>query len=269
MADAAPLVSIFGVCFSYGKNSVLREVSFELDRGKITALLGPNGSGKSTLLKIISGILPLQSPDSGQIRFSGTDFLSLSAPARARQIAYVPADLLAEFPLTAFEAVMMGQICHHPNLFNSSSQAERDQAHWAMEECLCWHLRERDLHSLSGGERQLVTLARALVQGAKVFLLDETLSKMDLNHQAAAGKLLRKWVSRGYSIVLVSHDLNLATEWADECVLLKQGEKIAWGPTREIITTERIRALYPGPELIVAPHPSTGMPKVFFGKMGS
>jgi iron complex transport system ATP-binding protein len=263
--EQAPVLAAYGVTYAYGDLDVLNEISLELDRHEILALLGPNGSGKSTLLKILAGILPIRGGSgSGHVNFAGRDLSLLKSSERAQSVAYVASDLRAEFPLTAFEAVMMGRSCLSRSLLSRFSSHDEDAVHAAMEQCYCWGLRSRDLHTLSGGERQLVILARAIAQGARVLLLDEALSKMDLNHQALVGRLLRSLAQEGYAIILVSHDVNLGTEWADTCLLLNKGRTVAHGPVREVLIEDRIRSLYPGAELIVGANPVTGMPKVFF-----
>lgn len=270
------LLGVYGVHYRWnaGPSSaqapVLEDVSFELASGEILALLGPNGSGKSTLMKIVSGILPLRGEGcSGQVRFRGKDFLSDRPEWRARQVAYVGYDLQAEFPMTAYETVLLGRTCQGSGIFGRISREDRDAVEWAMTECACWELRDRDLHTLSGGERQLVALARALSQGARVLFLDESLSQMDLNHQAWMGRKLRVWASQGWSALLVSHDVNLASEWADSCLLLKRGRAVATGPLKDVLTEERIREIYPGADLRVGLNPATGAPKVFFGSGAS
>jgi iron complex transport system ATP-binding protein len=267
MNSGKALFGVYGASFTYGTRKVLEEVSFELFAGEITSLIGPNGSGKSTLLKYAAGIIgDGEGTCAGAVRYRDDDFFSRSPAERAKCVAYVPQDMKAEFPITALEAVMMGRLCHDYGLFWRSGQADRDAAMWAMEECNCWALRERMLNTLSGGERQLVALARALAQGAKVLFLDEALSRMDLNHQALMGRLLKKLAGRDYAILLVSHDFNIASEWADNCLLLNKGQTIASGPVKEVLVSERIKALYPGAELIVGTNPVTGAPKIFFGK---
>lgn len=266
--DVSPaFFGAYGMTYQYGRGApVLDGVSFEIAKGEIMALLGPNGSGKSTLMKLAAGILPLKGPNcSGVVRFKGSEFLSQPPHWRAKHVAYVAPDLRAEFPLTAEEAVMLGRICHGVGLLKQVSEQDREAVRSAMEQCLCWGLRDRDLHTLSGGERQLVALARVIAQGARVLFLDESLSRMDLNHQAMIGRLLRRLAEQGYSILLVSHDLNLASEWADTCVLLRAGRDVAKGPLREVLTEERVRALYPGADLVVGANPVSGAPKVFFG----
>lgn len=249
-----------------GDNWALENVSFELFEGQITALFGPNGSGKSTLLKIIAGILPLKRfGSSGQVKHHGEDFLSLSSHLRAQKIAYVPADLKAEFPLTAYEAVSLGRTCQRWGLIARNSKEDQSQIRWAMDQALCWWLRDRNLSTLSGGERQLVAIACALAQGARTLFLDESMSKMDLNHQALIGNMLRELAAQGRTILLVCHDMNLASEWADNGILLKDGRKIAQGSIQEVVTNDWLQILYPGVNLVVGKSPVSGAPKVFFG----
>jgi iron complex transport system ATP-binding protein len=258
------LLGVYGLTHFYGKRQVLDEVSFELPHGEILALLGPNGSGKSTLMKAVAGIL---APTSGLVKHLSRDFFSMLPDARARTIAYVAPDLRAEFPLTAFETVMLGRICQSSKGLRRLTVEDERAVQAAMERCHCWEFREQDLHTLSGGERQLVALARAIAQGARLLFLDEALSRMDLNHQAVIGRLLKQLASEAYGILLVSHDLNLASEWATSALLLKDGRKIAHGPIREVLTEQSVRKLYPGTNLVVGQNPATGTPKVFFGKL--
>lgn len=258
-----PLLGVFGVTCHYREHVALDEVSFELEAGEILALVGPNGSGKSTLLKAIAGLLPLRGAGrAGQVRVSGHDFLSLDSGSRARQIAYLGEEPRAEFPITAWEAVSLGRFAH------GGAQREDASVRAAMERTLTWALRDRHLDTLSGGERQRVSVARALAQGARLLFLDEALSKMDLHHQAWMGKLLRELAQTGYGIILVSHDLNFAGECASSVLLLQAGRKRAHGPTREVLTTERLAEMYPGAHLLVGANPATGAPQVFFGASG-
>lgn len=268
MSASPVLLGVYGLSFRYRSGrDVLNEVSFEIQPGDTLALLGPNGCGKSTLLKIVSGIVPLRrrNGSDGQVRFRGEDFLAEPPSWRARQIAYVGYDFRAEFPITAYEAVMLGRTSAGAGLLQRVTDQDRASVRSAMERCLCWRLQERDLHTLSGGERQLVAFARALAQGARILFLDEALSQMDLNHQAMMGRLIKSLAAEGYSIVLVAHDVNLAAEWATSCLLMKDGRKIASGSAKEVLGEANIRALYPGAELFVGANPRTGAPKVFFG----
>lgn len=265
------IFGVYGIRFWRKKAEILMDVSFELSEGSFTTLLGPNGSGKSTLMKIMSGIIPLGhhpagAHGEGQIRYRGKDFLSAPLAWRARQVTYVGYDLKPEFPLTAFEAVMLGRTCQEFGLLQHITEEDRKQVKWAMEKCSCWNLRNRELHTLSGGERQLVSLARALAQGSKVLLLDESLSQMDLHHQSMVGKMLRSLTQEGMAILLVAHDVNLASEWAEDCLLLNKGRQVAFGKVEEVLTETKIQTLYPGADLFIGKNPVTGSPKVFFKK---
>jgi iron complex transport system ATP-binding protein len=259
----------YGISYNIGSRVLLDTVSFEMDQGEVLSLLGPNGAGKSSLLKILAGILPVRSHGrikiEARIRLRGDEVHQLSQAGRARAITYVGPEMRVEFPITAFEAVMMGRLCHHPDLFFAFSPADKGAVQSAMERCFCWNLKDQDLHTLSGGEKQLVALARAIAQESRVLLLDEALSKMDLDHQAKIGGLLRELAKEGRSIILVSHDVNLAAEWADTAVLLHQGTTRAQGPIAKVMTEANFKTIYPGAKLSVGKNPFTGAPQVFFG----
>jgi iron complex transport system ATP-binding protein len=251
----------YGLSLRLGGKRVLEDVSFELARGEIAALLGPNGSGKTSLLLACAGMIV---PEEGSVRFGGKDLGSLGARERARVIAYVSPEVSADFPITAFEAVMLGRIASGGGLWTLATARDSELVRQSMERCRCWELRDRELQSLSGGEKQLVTLAKALAREPRVLLLDETLSRMDLHHQAAMGEVLKELAQGGATIMLVAHDVNLATEWAESCILLKEGRKIAAGPIEQVWTTRALQGLYPDTGLTVASSPVTGRPKVFF-----
>lgn len=251
---------------SQSAHQVLKDFTFEVRVGELTALLGPNGCGKSTLLKLLAGVLNLSGPQSrGRILYRGEEFQNYPPALRARRVAYVGYDFKVDFPMTAFEAVMLGRTSAGSGFVQSLSSQDIELTEAAMRSALCWEWRDRNLQTLSGGERQLVALARGIAQGAKTLLLDESLSQMDLNHQFQVGGMLKELTRKqGWSIVLVSHDVNLAVELADHAVLMKSGEKIAQGSVSSVITEANLKLLYPGAELVVGANPATGTPKVFF-----
>jgi iron complex transport system ATP-binding protein len=261
------VLAAYGVNYSWNKSiGILNDVSLELKQGEIVGLFGPNGAGKSTLMKIMAGILPISKRGcSGRLRFKGQDMSLCPSQERARNVAYVAPDLRVEFPLTAEEVVFLGRTCMQSGWLSQRSQEDRDQVRWAMEKCLCWKWRDRSLESLSGGEKQLVALAKGLVQGARVLLLDEALGRMDLNHQAIIGKLLKDLARQGWSILWVSHDVNLAFEWVDTLVYLKSGEKVFQGSIQDGVNLEKLNLLYPGANFVIGSNPATGSPKVFPG----
>ncbi len=269
-----PLFGVYGMSYrlnrgfqGVGRKLILDSISFEIARGEVIALLGPNGSGKSTLMKLGAGVLPFRSLScTGQVRYLGQDFLSVSAEYRARNVVYVASDVRSEFLLTAQEVVFLGRTSARRGWMQGTSQSDAEAVRRAMDRCSCWDLRDRNLSYLSGGERQLVALACALAQGAKVLFLDEIMSQMDIHHQATIGRLLKDLAKEGFAILLVSHDLNLASEWADSIIFLKEGKKIFHGPVLMAFQQETMDLLYPHSNLKVGLNPLTGAPKVFFGQ---
>ena len=196
------------VSFSYGTKEVLRGVSFEARRGCLLAIIGPNGAGKSTLLKCIAGILRPR----GEVRLDGIDLLNLGPKERARFVSYVPQASVPEFNFTIEEFVEMG------TYFTGGSVRD------ALQKVGFWERRNESVLSLSGGEYQLVLLARALAQGGKVLLLDEPTSHLDINHALMIMELLKE-LKEEKIVVAVLHDLNLALRYADNLLILKNGEK--------------------------------------------
>ncbi len=262
MISEIAALGVYGINYTLGKDVlILNEISFEIKRGEILVLYGPNGSGKTTLLKAISGLLPLTD---GVVQYMGSDFLCLSPKQKAIRVVYLPSDMHVEFPLTAFQAVQLGRSSQGGSFLNSVNKEELELIEATMKKCFCWDLRNHFVYDLSGGERQLVSLARAIVQGARVLLLDESFSKLDLNHQVVVGALLKNLSRDGYSIVLVTHDLNFASEWADTALLLKKGEKVAYGEIQNVLSSENMKKLYPETEFFLGKNPITGAPKIFF-----
>ncbi len=242
LLDVEHLTYSWGKSSDVGRESTLRKVSFGLLAGEIKAILGPNGSGKSTLLRLMSGLIPL-SPTrcKGRVRSRGRDLLTLPSQSRASVISYLGSDFNSEFPLTVETAVALG------GLFTSQSPSGRlETVQAALERCLCQDLRHQDLRSLSGGQRQLAGLARAMVQSPEILLLDESLSKMDLDHQHRISQVLREWVRDKNSAVLwVSHDLHLAAQVADSALWLRAGEKIGDGRIFEMLAPAMLKQVYP------------------------
>jgi iron complex transport system ATP-binding protein len=259
-SNSQPFLKVEGIYYS----SILNGISFEMSQGEVVSLVGPNGSGKSTLLKTVSGILSLDSKNkTGQVRFEGQDLLSLPSGQRAQRVVYLGSEYQSEFPVSAYEAVSLGRLCQSQSFAYWVTESDRSIVESSMQKCFCWHLRDRYLDTLSSGERQLVALARALAQGAQLFLLDESLSKMDLNHQAGVGRLILELTKLGHSFLIVSHDLNLTSEWATRTILMKKGHKVFDGVTREALSIKNLQILYPGSNFVIGQNPVTRAPKVF------
>ena len=210
-------IRVQNVNFTYDGLAVLKDISLQVPAGKFTVLLGKNGSGKSTLLKIISGLLPFKT---GAIEILGKDLNRLTLSERGKLIGYLPQFHNPVFPFTVEEVVLTGRAAY---VFSQPGKRDRDKADQAIAEVGLEPLRDRPYTELSGGERQLVMIARVLAQEPRVILLDEPLSHLDLANQARFLNLVKKLTSRGLTVLAVLHDPNLAFLSGDHFVFLKDG----------------------------------------------
>lgn len=239
-----------------GSREILRGVSLSLARGEVLALAGPNGSGKTTLLRVASGVI---AAGGGRVRVGGRDAHELTPREQAQQIAVVPQDAHIPFPFRAGEIVLMGRSPHLRALgFENASDVEH--ARRAMARVGIESLAERSMLELSGGERQLVLVARALAQDPQVLLLDEPTAHLDLRHRIEVLELVREFARGGRSALVVSHDLNLAVRTCDRIALLREGALLAVGAPGEVVTREGLRATF-GIDAWVVPGPD-GAPVV-------
>lgn len=232
----------------------LSRVSATMPRGSVTGLLGPNGSGKSTLLKILAGILR---PASGEVLIDGEPLAALSRRDAARRIALVPQSTHPAFDFTCRELVLMGR---HPHLapFELEGPADFAIADRAMRDTETTALADRLFLTLSGGEQQRVALASALAQSPDVLLLDEPTTSLDLAYQLdIAAMLARINRAQGVTMVIATHDLNLAARLCDRLVLLRDGQLIGQGDTAAMLTAENVGALY-GVDAEIETHRATG-----------
>ena len=219
----------------------LREVSVSVDRGSFTGLIGPNGCGKTTLLKLLAGVLW---PDSGTVSLDGRPLASMSRRQVARRLAVVPQETHPAFEYSVLEMALMGR---HPHLgaFQLEGPADIAIAHESLSATGTSHLAERSYMSLSGGEKQRVVIASALTQTPEVLLLDEPTASLDLGYQLEVGMLLRRLNrERSATMVMATHDLNLAASLCDTLVLMRNGRVLASGNTSEVLTSAMVRQLY-------------------------
>lgn len=199
------LLSITDLCFKYDDDVILENLQLELQEGEIVALLGPNGCGKTTLLDCIIGYKQI---DNGSIRMNGEDVKAYSVREKARHIAYVPQSASSIFPFSVMQMVLMGRT---PHLGNTASPSKKDMAVAldAMEALGIGKFSERVFSSLSGGEKQLVLIARALAQDARIILLDEPTSSLDLKNETMVLGRIKKLVSiRNKSLIIATHQPN-------------------------------------------------------------
>jgi iron complex transport system ATP-binding protein len=232
----------------------LRDVSVTIARGSLTALLGPNGCGKTTLLKLLSGLLPAQH---GHVTLDGRRLSDLPRREVARHLAVVPQETHPAFDYTALEMVLMGR---HPHLgaFQLEGPDDLRIALQALQATGTVHLAERSYMTLSGGEKQRVVIASALAQAPDILLLDEPTASLDLAYQLEIASLLARLNrERGVTIVLATHDLNLAASLCDTVVLIRGGRLLATGPTGDVLTAAMVRQLY-GVDADVQFHPGAG-----------
>jgi len=251
-----PFLGVHDLSFGYGRGAatrpVLSQVSLEVTRGSVVGLLGPNGSGKTTLLRLMAGVL---TPHGGDVRLDGQPIARLPRRELATRIAVVPQDTHATFDFTALEMVLMGR---YPHLGPFAIEGPDDVriAREAMASTGTLALEARMFDTLSGGEKQRIVIAAALAQSARVLLLDEPTSSLDLAYQLEiAALVLRLNRDRGVTIVLSTHDLNFAASVCRSLVLLRDGHVVASGPTADVLTPANIRAVY-GVEADVTTHPA-------------
>ena len=259
--------SLKDVAFSYSKgkraesDAVLKELSCLILSGRVLGILGPNGSGKSTLLKLLARVLQ---PQKGTIEILSQSLAGLSQLDVAKCVALVPQETLQVFPFTIAEMVLMGRSPHHQGWGGWHWEDSQDWAvtQNAMEELDVAHLGNRLVTEVSGGERQRAVIARALVQEPQILLLDEPTAFLDLHHQLDIARIIKRLNrERRLTVILVSHDLNLASQYCDQVLMLNHGRLAAMGSPQTVITPEVIEAVY-GCSVLVDRHPQSGLPRV-------
>jgi iron complex transport system ATP-binding protein len=236
------ILSVLGVSFSYDGpgRAVLRDLSLEVPAGAVAAILGPNGSGKTTLLRVMLGVLR---PAAGAIWLGGRAQGDYSRRERSQFIGLVPQDEHIPFDFSVLEYVLLGRAPYLSPL-QMPGEADRHVALAALEMVGLEPLRNRNLPSLSGGERQLATLARALAQQPRVLLLDEPTAHLDLSNQGRLLAILHELAAEGTTLVLTTHDPNLAGSVASLIVLMRDGQVVGAGPPEATLTAEALSATY-------------------------
>ncbi|MFH1007575.1 MAG: ABC transporter ATP-binding protein [Candidatus Latescibacterota bacterium] len=251
-------IEVSDVWFRYGEPWVLKGVSLKIERGDLLGIIGPNGCGKSTFLRMVAGSLR---PERGSVRLFEQEAGRIKRRELARRLAVVPQDSHVAFPFTVLELVLMGRA---PHLGSLGFEQERDLeiARKAMAFMDVLPLEARRIDELSGGERQRVVLARALAQEPEVLLLDEPTAFLDIRHQVDIHRLLGQLRDeRGLTVVLVSHDLNLAARYCSKLALFSEGTLFAFGLADEVITQGNIEATYRA-DVLVERNERTGGPVV-------
>lgn len=255
-------LDILGISCGYGAHPVLQDATFHIKQNDLLGIVGPNGSGKSTLLRTISRVLR---PCQGQVLLDKTDLYQLPARDVARKMAVVAQEHNLEFPFSVKDIIMMGRI---PHLKRFQSEGIKDQGivRQAMDLTDVAHLAQRPVNELSGGEKQRVLIARALAQEPGILLLDEPTSYLDLNYQLEIMELLlRLHREQGIMIVMVLHDINLASQFCDSLLVVKEGKIYAAGTPAQVINAAFIKEIY-GCEVQVETQTPGGRPIVILNK---
>ncbi len=237
------MIHVDNLTFQHPRTSrpVVHDVSFRVASGNLAVLLGPNGSGKTTLFKCIAG---LWTPVSGRILFGGRDINTMNCRERAEMLAVVPQDHAPPFPYSVFEAVLMGR-APHVGLYSAPSAHDEEAAYDAMRAVGVEHLADRCYTRISGGERQLVLIARALAQDAPLLLLDEPTSHLDFRNQHLVLETVRRVAAeKRLTVLMTLHDPNLAAFFAHQVIMLNNGTIMDDGEPLQVLTKNNLGRLY-------------------------
>ncbi len=240
MSTPDPLLAAHGLGFGYGAKRVGRDVDLAVRAGEVLCLLGPNGSGKTTLFKTMLGLL---APQAGEVRLDGAAMGELSRAQIARRVAYVPQAHAAHFPFRVLDMVVMGRTAHL-GLFAAPTREDRGRALDALAALGIAELAEAEYTRISGGQRQLALIARALAQDAPAIVMDEPTASLDFGNQVVVLSEVKRLAEQGLAVLLSTHDPDHAFSVGHRVALLDGGRLIAQGVPAEVLTPERLRAVY-------------------------
>ncbi len=233
-------LQVKNLCFGYDSRPVLKNLSFEAEYGQLLSVLGPNGVGKSTLFRCILGLLK---PQGGDCLIDGKSSLGLSAKELSQLIAYIPQSHYPTFNFSVFDMVLMGTTAQ----ISAASVPGKRQialAEQAMERLGVAHLKDRGYTNISGGERQLVLIARAMVQQAKILIMDEPSANLDYGNRTRVMQTVKTLTREGYAIIQSTHDPDQAFLYSDKVLAVYDGQVLACGSPKEVINSALISKLY-------------------------
>lgn len=233
-------ITISQVTFSYGQLLCLEDIDLHLDNGYFYGLIGPNGSGKSTLLDLISGYLKA---DTGTITLNSRPIGEYNRQSLAKLMTHVPQSFSFNFDFDVYESVLMGR---HPHIgrFANPTEDDHNRVRTALETLEVDGLAERSIRQLSGGEKQRVTVARALAQDTDYILLDEVTANLDINHSISIMKTLKQLSNKGRTIIAALHDLNMALAFCERVIVLQEGRIHTYGTADDTIDPKLISDIY-------------------------
>ena len=248
------------ITVGYGQRKALNGISICVEPHQMTAVIGPNGAGKTTLIRAMNGALE---PSSGEILLDGMPLSNFARRAIGRRIAVVAQEAELRFPVTVLEFVLGGRYTwSNTGAWGWETSHDVEVAEEALSETALSDFGSRLMNELSGGERQRAVLARALATEAAILLLDEPTANLDLAHQAAVLQVVRAHCNeRGTGAIVVTHDINLAAEFADKVLLVKEGHMVATGSPKAVLTPELLCDVFEI-QVLVDTHPLSGVPRI-------
>ena len=251
-------IDVKNLNFFYGNIPALKDLTFSVSKGDFFIIIGPNGSGKTTLMKVMAGIFK---PKTGRLKILNRTLEKYTRKDLAQTMAFVPQMMPVDFPFSVLEVVLMGR-SPYMGMLGVEQAEDLKIAEQALTFTGVEHLAHRKLDQLSGGEQQRVFVARAICQEPEIILLDEPTASLDLAHQIRLMDLMEKLKNEtGITVVMVSHDVNLAAMYCDRLLLLKNGEMVCLGPPDEVLTFQTLEAAY-GCTLLVDESPLGNVPRI-------
>lgn len=233
-------IKIENLSYEINESSILNDISLEIPSGSMFGIIGANGAGKTTLIKNILGILK---PNSGNINIEGKSIYDFSSRELYRKIAFVPQENKFDFPLTVIETVLLGRI-PHLNRLHLEDENDYQIARNALESVGMKPFAERMANQLSVGEKQLVSIAKALAQQTNYIVLDEPTANLDISHSIDIMKKLKQLSASGKTIIIVLHDLNLTARYCEKILILKKGRVVDSGDAQEVLTKNQINEAF-------------------------
>ncbi len=234
------LLEIDNVRGGYGNGDIVKGVTCCADHGEILCLVGPNGCGKTTLFRLMLGSLPISD---GNIHIDGLDTKNLSPKEMANLIAYIPQYHTPIFAYTVLDVVIMGRASHFSS-FETPKAADREAAFAALEKVNALHLANKKYTALSGGQRQLILIARAICQSAKVFVMDEPAANLDYANHQLLMEVIVDLAKKGYCVVMSTHSPEHPASIGSKVLLMKEGKVAGFGPPKQVITPENLESVY-------------------------
>lgn len=251
-------IKIQNLGWKFGDRQILKDINLTIKKGYFYSIIGPNGSGKTTLLRNIAKSLE---PTPKSVFVDNIDVTKLSRRNMAKKLSVVPQNTNIEFEFTVTDIVLMGR-SPYIGRFQAESSRDLEIAERAMRSTNTWHLRDKPITQISGGERQRVIVARALAQNTDIMLLDEPVSQLDIHHQIELMETIQALIKeRHITVVSVMHDLNLSAQYSDYIILMNEGKVVCQGTPHDVITEENIKRVYKLYSYIMN-NPVTGKPYI-------